>query len=254
MRILSWNVNGIRAVMKKGFKEWVVDENPDVLCLQETKIHTSQLEKAGLKLEGYNDFWSCAEKKGYSGVGLYTKQELIGVTDDLGRNFDDKEGRILKAKHPEFTLYNIYFPNGQSGDERLKYKLDFYDRVIEIVKKEAERGEKIIICGDYNTAHHPIDLKNPKANEDYSGFMPIERERLDHLTESGFVDVYRYFYPDKVQYTWWTYRFKARQRNIGWRIDYFFVSENMIPLVKEVRILEDILGSDHCPIELKLNL
>ena len=253
MRIVSWNVNGIRSLMKKNLQEWVIQESPEIICFQETKIDTTQLEDAKLGIEGYHDYWSCAEKKGYSGVALYSKKEPLEVFQTVVPELDDGEGRILQARYSDFILLNIYFPNGQSSEERLEYKLKFYDHLIPYLKRLADEGEQVIVCGDFNTAHHPIDLRNPKRNEDYSGFMPIERERLDHLIEIGYVDVFRKLYPEKVQYSWWTYRFKARERNVGWRIDYFFVSQNMMKRVKDVTILDQVTGSDHCPIDLEIH-
>jgi exodeoxyribonuclease-3 len=252
VRIITWNVNGIRAVMKKDFKAWLTTEKPDICCLQETKIHAAMVADAALDVDGYHDFWACADRKGYSGVCVYTRTQPLSVETGMPGWHDD-EGRILRLEYPGFILMNIYFPNGQSGDERLQYKLDFYDHFNAYARSLAQEGKGVIVCGDYNTAHHPIDLKNPEDNEDYSGFMPIERERLDHLIQAGYVDVFRTMYPTTVQYSWWTYRFKARERNIGWRIDYFFVTENLMAAVADCRIRDQVYGSDHCPVELILN-
>lgn len=252
MRLISWNANGIRALMKKDLRSWVEMEDPDILCFQETKISEAQIEESDLALDGYKYYWSSAEKKGYSGVALYTKAEPLLVRNAVLPELDDGEGRILEAEYSDFILLNIYFPNGQASEERLLYKLRFYDHLIPYLGELAEKGKEVIVCGDYNTAHHPIDLKNPEKNENYSGFMPIERQRLDDLIAVGYVDIYRYLYPDRVQYSWWTYRFKARERNIGWRIDYFFITKGMLARIQDAKIHDQIAGSDHCPIELIL--
>lgn len=250
MRIFSWNVNGLRAIAKKNFFQWVEEEQPDIFCLQETKIQEHQLEDNLKNIEGYKSYFSFAEKKGYSGVATYTKIEPKNVLNGIGIEEFDNEGRILISEFEEFTLLNIYFPNGQMNDERLDYKLRFYDAILDYCNSLVSQGKKLIICGDYNTAHREIDLKNPKNNEKYSGFLPIERQWIDKFISNGYTDVYRYFYNDKVEYSWWSYRFKARERNAGWRIDYFFVSDNMLPLIKDAKIHTDVTGSDHCPIEL----
>lgn len=250
MRIFSWNVNGLRAIAKKNFFQWVEEEKPDIFCLQETKIQEHQLEDNLKNIEGYKSYFSFAEKKGYSGVATYTKIEPKNVLNGIGIEEFDNEGRILISEFEEFTLLNIYFPNGQMNDERLGYKLRFYDAILDYCNSLVSQGKKLIICGDYNTAHREIDLKNPKNNEKYSGFLPIERQWIDKFISNGYTDVYRHFYNDKVEYSWWSYRFKARERNAGWRIDYFFVSDNMLPLIKDAKIHTDVTGSDHCPIEL----
>lgn len=250
MRIFSWNVNGLRAIAKKNFFQWVEEEQPDIFCLQETKIQEHQLEDNLKNIEGYKSYFSFAEKKGYSGVATYTKIEPKNVLNGIGIEEFDNEGRILISEFEEFTLLNIYFPNGQMNDERLDYKLRFYDAILDYCNSLVSQGKKLIICGDYNTAHREIDLKNPKNNEKYSGFLPIERQWIDKFISNGYTDVYRYFYNDKVEYSWWSYRFKARERNAGWRIDYFFVSDNMLSLIKDAKIHTDVTGSDHCPIEL----
>ncbi|AVP54149.1 exodeoxyribonuclease III [Clostridium tetani] len=254
MRIFSWNVNGLRAIAKKNFFKWVEEEKPDVFCLQETKIQDHQLEDNLKNIEGYKSYFSFAEKKGYSGVATYTKTEPKSVLNGIGIEEFDNEGRVLISEFEEFTLLNIYFPNGQMNDERLDYKLRFYDAILDYCNDLVSKGKKLIICGDYNTAHREIDLKNPKNNEKYSGFLPIEREWIDKFINNGYVDVYRNFYPEKVEYSWWSYRFKARERNAGWRIDYFFVSDNVLPLIKDTKIHTEVLGSDHCPIELILDI
>ena len=252
MKLYSWNVNGIRAVQKKGFVDWVLRETPDVLCLQETKAQFSQLEKELTNIEGYFSYWNAPVKKGYSGVATYTRKKPVSVQYGIGTDRYDEEGRIIVTEYPAFTLLNIYFPNGQRDQERLDYKLAFYDEVLAYCVELMKDGKKVIVCGDFNTAHHPIDLKNPKSNETNSGFLPIEREYLDKWMDSGFVDTFRHFYPDTVKYSWWSYMFQARPKNVGWRIDYFLVSRNMIDSVKDADILCDVMGSDHCPVALYL--
>ncbi|MCG8500862.1 MAG: exodeoxyribonuclease III [Firmicutes bacterium] len=252
MKIYSWNVNGIRAIKNKGFLEWVGKEQPDILCLQETKAHLSQLDDSLINIEGYHSYWNAPERKGYSGVATYTKKEPKSVTYGIGIDWADQEGRIIVTTYDAFTLLNIYFPNGQMNEERLRYKLDFYDAVLAYCDEFKKKGDKIIVCGDFNTAHQAIDLKNPKANEDRSGFLPIEREWMDKLIAHGYVDTFRYLYPETVKYSWWSYRFKARERNTGWRIDYHVISDNLLDQVEEADILTDVMGSDHCPVVLRL--
>ena len=250
MYILSWNVNGIRAVQKKGFLDFFDEYAPDILCLQETKAHPEQLDSVLLEREGYHVFFSSAEKKGYSGVCMYSKRKPVAVNYGFNDERFNNEGRIIEADFEDFILYNIYFPNGTSGEERLQYKMDFYEHFL--TELEARKSRKIIICGDVNTAHQEIDLKNPKANARNSGFLPMEREWIDKLLSRGFVDTFRHFYPDTVKYSWWTYRMGARKRNVGWRLDYHFVNETMLAHCKDSTILNEVMGSDHCPVGLKL--
>lgn len=252
MRIYSWNVNGLRAVQKSGFMDWVNVEQPDILCLQETKIQAEQLTDELKEISGYYSYFSFAEKKGYSGVATYTKVKPLSVLCGIGNPKFDCEGRILITEYEEFTLFNIYFPNGQKDDVRLGYKMEFYDALLEYCDKLVSQGKKLIICGDYNTAHKEIDIKNPKSNEKRSGFLPEERAWMDKLVSHGYVDVFRRFYPDVVKYSWWSYRFKAREKGVGWRIDYHFVSENLIDQIKRAEILDDVMGSDHCPVMIEL--
>ncbi|KOR23981.1 exodeoxyribonuclease III [Clostridium sp. L74] len=253
MRVYSWNVNGLRAVAKKNFLEWIEEENPDILCIQETKLQENQLEDNIKNIEGYYSYFSFAEKKGYSGVATYTKEEPISVKYGIGIEKFDLEGRILIIEFENFTLLNIYFPNGQRDEERLQYKLEFYEALFNYCDELVKEGKKLVICGDYNTAHNEIDLKNPKANEKTSGFLRIERDWLDKIIERGYTDTFRNMNPDKIKYSWWSYRFKARERNAGWRIDYHFVSNNLLDKVKNTEILNDVYGSDHCPVMLELD-
>jgi exodeoxyribonuclease-3 len=254
MDIISFNVNGLRAILKKEFKEWFESQNPDILCFQEIKVKENQIKLENfLDLKDYNVYWNSADREGYSGVITLSKEKPLDVQFGMGIEKFDNEGRVIKTKYSGFTLFNVYFPNGKSSEERLEFKLDFYDAFLEICERLRQKGEELIIAGDFNTAHREIDLSNPKENEKYSGFLPIERKWLDKLLKKGYIDTFRYFYPDKTEmFSWWTYRFNARKRNIGWRIDYFFVTEELIDSVEESSILSDIYGSDHAPILLRI--
>ncbi len=257
IKLVSWNVNGLRAVWKKGFMESFRKMDADIVALQETKIQESQITGEMRNIPEYESHWSCAaEKKGYSGVGVYTRIPPKSVRRGIGVPAFDNEGRILELDFGEFLFYNVYFPNGQMSEERLQYKLDFYQAFFDHVDDHKDAGKRVIITGDYNTAHNEIDLKNPKANENYSGFLRIERDWLDRIVANGYVDAFRHFHPDTVKYSWWTYRFGARKRNAGWRIDYFFVSRNMIDNgeIAQAFIDNDIHGSDHCPVGLDIRL
>lgn len=253
MRITTWNVNGLRAILKKGFKDWALAHSADVLCLQEVKAGAHQLTDEQKDFPGYGFIWNSAERPGYSGVASLFKTAPADIEFGLGEPRFDVEGRVIRTRHPGFLLYNIYFPNGQRGQERVEYKLDFYARLLNICDELHASGENIIITGDFNTAHAPIDLRNPKENANTSGFLPHERAWVDKFLEHGFVDVYRNLYPDRIQYTWWTYRMNARQRNVGWRLDYFLISEKLLSRVKNVTIHDDVPGSDHCPVTLELD-
>ncbi len=250
MKITTWNVNGLRAILKKGFLDWLQAEQPDVLCLQEIKARPDQIADEERNVDGYDSLWNPAERPGYSGVSTWLRRAARDVEFGLADPRFDPEGRVIRTRHEDFYLYNIYFPNGQRGRERVEYKLDFYARLLEICDGLRAAGENVIITGDFNTSHMPIDLRNPKENENTSGFMPEERAWVDNFLSHGFVDIYRRLYPERVQYTWWTYRVNARQRNIGWRLDYFLVSEALAPRAQDVIIHEDVMGSDHCPVSL----
>ncbi len=257
IKLMSWNVNGLRAVMQKDFLKSVAALDADVLCLQETKIQEDQLTDEMRRIEGYDAHFSCATvKKGYSGVAVYTRLAPQAVKPGFGNERYDAEGRIIELDLGDFILFNIYFPNGQMSEERLQYKLDFYDDFFAYARRLREKGRSLAICGDYNTAHNEIDLKNPKANEKRSGFLRIERDWLDRLVAEGYVDTFRTLYPERVKYSWWSYRFKARERNAGWRIDYFFVTPDIMDKgwIKDATIENDIYGSDHCPVGLLLEL
>lgn len=250
MKIVTWNVNGLRAAFKKDALSAVLSWSPDLLCLQEIKARPDQLTDEQRNIPGYQVIWNPAERPGYSGVATLAREAPLEWMLGMDAPHFDIEGRVIRTRHPDFLVYNIYFPNGQRGRERVTYKLDFYAHLLEACDALHDSGENVIITGDFNTAHMPIDLKNPKANEKTSGFLPEEREWVNKFLEHGFVDVYRKLYPEREQYTWWTYRFNARQRNVGWRLDYFLVSEVLVSRVKDVIIHDDVLGSDHCPVEL----
>ena len=252
--IITWNVNGLRAVHRKGNFQAVLEQNPDILCLQETKSTPEQLPEELRNIPGYHSYFHFpTQKKGYSGVGIYTKEEPKKVSRDMGVEAFDQEGRIIMAEYKNFTLLNVYFPNGGGAPERLRYKLDFYDYFLDFIDKLHKKQPNIIFCGDVNVAHKPIDLARPKENEAHVGFLPIERAWMDKLISHGWTDLYRHFYPDKAEaYTYWDMKSFARERNVGWRIDYFFASPEMVKRVKSVEILDEIYGSDHCPVKLTL--
>lgn len=254
MRLVSWNVNGIRAVIRNGFWEWLAADAPDILCLQEIRIQTQQLSEEMRAPPGYYTYWHSAERKGYSGVATFCRVEPEAVRQGFGQPSFDIEGRVLITEHNGFSLVNAYFPSGRRGHERVTYKIKFYDTLLDYCTRLRADGHALIVCGDYNTAHQPIDLARPKQNEKTSGFLPEEREALTRWLERGFVDAFRHLHPGTEAYTWWTYRFDARARNIGWRIDSFLVAEELMPNVQDARILTDVMGSDHCPIEINLNL
>lgn len=247
-KILSWNVNGVRAVLKKGFFDWFKQESPDILCLQETKAQTHQLPPEILYPPGYHAHWNSAKRPGYSGVATISRTKPKAVNLGFGVPRFDEEGRVLETEFEAFTLFNIYFPNGKMNDERLKYKMDFYDAALKYFMKLRKKKRGIVVCGDYNTAHKEIDLAHPKENEDVSGFLPVERAWMDKLVESGFIDTFRAFNQEPNQYSWWDLRTGARARNIGWRIDYHFISEDLKPSLQDAFILPEVIGSDHCPV------
>jgi len=254
MKIISWNVNGIRAAASKGYSEWLNQFKPDILCLQEIKAQEDQLGANISNPDGYHTYWHSAEKKGYSGTALLTKTKPKNITFDLGIEKFDGEGRVILAEYEDFLLYNIYFPNGKRDLSRVDYKLEFSDMILQKCEDYKKQGKKIIICGDYNTAHTEIDLKNPKSNEKNTGFLPIERAWIDKFIDHGYVDTFREYNKEPENYTWWSYRMNARERNIGWRIDYFFVTENMMPHVKDSFILPNVMGSDHCPLGVEIKI
>jgi len=250
MKIITWNVNGLRAALAKDSLKWAWDQQPDILCLQEIKVRPDQLKEEQRNFSGYDVIWNSADKAGYSGVATFLRNPCLELRLGLDAPLFDIEGRVISTLHPGFRLFNIYFPSGQRGKERVDFKLEFYAYLFSVCDHLHASGENIIITGDFNTAHTPIDLKNPKQNQKTSGFLPEERAWVQKFLDHGFVDVYRFLYPDRVQYTWWTYLSGARQRGVGWRLDYFLVSKALVPRVHDVVIHEDVLGSDHCPVEL----
>ena len=247
--ILSWNVNGIRAIQGKGFPDWLQQQAPDILCVQETKATPEQLGEVLLKPPGYTTIWQSATRKGYSGVAAYVRQEPLEV-EGLGSPEFDAEGRTLILHYPDLSVVNCYFPNSQEEGARLAYKVAFCAALLERCNGLVAAGRDLVICGDYNIAHRPIDLENPKANERNAGYLPEERAWMDRFIGSGYVDTFRLFCPAAKQYTWWSYRFQARARNIGWRIDYQCVNQRLQGRVQESTIMADVVGSDHCPVRL----
>ncbi len=253
MRLSSWNVNGIRAVAKKGFLEWLASTRPDVLCIQETRVDPAALPEEILTPPGYQSSWAVSERKGYSGVATYCRTPPRSWWAGLGIERFDVEGRVVVTDLGDFDLYNVYFPNGGMGPERLAYKLDFYAAFLEQVDARIRAGRQVVFCGDVNTAHRPIDLARPKENQKTSGFLPEERAWLDVWIEHGWVDTFRHLYPEAVgAYSYWDQRFNARARNVGWRIDYFFVHRSFLGRVRDAGISPEVMGSDHCPVWLEI--
>ena len=251
MKLISWNVNGIRACVNKGFKDFFKEINADIFCIQETKCQIDQIE---LEFEGYKSFWNSAEKKGYSGTAIYTKEKPISVKYGIGIEQHDKEGRVITLEFKNFFMVNIYTPNSKRGLERLEYR-QVWEEEIRKYLLDLNKIKPVIMCGDLNVAHNEIDLKNPKTNRRNAGFTDEEREKMTQLLESGFTDSFRYLYPDKKEaYSWWSYMGRAREKNVGWRIDYFIVSKNIESKIKEAKIHSEIMGSDHCPVELEIDI
>jgi len=253
MKITTWNVNGIRAATKKGIFNWVEENNANVVCLQEIKAKEEQIDTEPMIHAGYSYFVNSAERPGYSGVLNLFNREPKEMIRGLGKRKFDEEGRVIQFSYPEFELFNIYFPNGGQENKRVPYKLEFYEFLLEICGNLVREGKEIIITGDFNTAHNEIDLKNPKSNQKNTGFLPEERAWIDKYLEFGFVDAFREIHPDDEIYTWWTYRFGARAKNIGWRLDYYLVTKKVFSHTKDVIIHTDIKGSDHCPVSILLD-
>ncbi len=249
--IYSWNVNGLRAVLKNGFMDWFVNTQPDMLCLQETRLLPEQAPPALSCPDGYHVFWNPAEKKGYSGTAVFTKCPPISVSGLAVPEFD-REGRAQVLTFPDFTLVNTYWPNSQSERKRLPYKLAFCDAIGQALDKMVAQGKNVVICGDFNIAHREIDLARPKANENNAGYYIEEREAMSAFLGRGYADVFRQLHPDTVAYTWWSYRARAREKNIGWRLDYHCVNTAMLPNVKGIEVCDNVFGSDHCPVALTL--
>ncbi len=253
MNILSWNINGIRASERKGFFDWLASRPADIICVQETKADPTQLTPKFLTPPGYHTFWSAAERKGYSGVAVFSSIQPVRVNADLGIPEFDSEGRMLELEYPDFILFNVYFPNGSSGNKRVPYKMAFYDAFLKHAERLHKKGKPLVICGDVNTAHEEIDLARPRQNEGNTGFLPEERAWVSRLISKGYADTFRHFHPGEPgHYSWWDYKTRARERDIGWRIDYFFVTEDILPRVREAFILKTIEGSDHCPVGITL--
>ena len=251
MKLVSWNVNGLRACLDKGFSESLHGMEPDVVCLQETKMEQGQ---AVLDLPGYAEYWNSAEKKGYSGTAVFTRHAPLSAAYGMGLREHDSEGRVITLEFESFRLVNVYTPNSQRGLTRLEYRMEWEDAFRDYVKN-LDAGKPVVICGDMNVAHAAIDLRNPKANQKNAGFTPEEREKMTGLLQAGFRDTFRELHPDtEGAYSWWSYRSDARARNIGWRIDYFLVSERLMPLVRDAFILPQVYGSDHCPVGLELDV
>jgi exodeoxyribonuclease-3 len=255
MRILCWNVDGLRSALKKGFMEWLLKESPDVLCLQETRLGDDELPEALQQIEGYHCFYSNhSTKKGYSGVAIFTKKNPLKVEKGFNIPRFDNEGRTLVADYGSFVLMNIYFPNGKASDERLKFKMEFYDAFLDYADRLRKEGKAVIVCGDVNTAHTELDIARPKDNAKRSGFLPMERAWMDKLESHGYVDTYRVFEKEGGHYTYWDMRTGARKRNVGWRIDYFYISKDLLPHLKKAFIESEVTGSDHCPIGIDIGL
>ncbi|MEA4957341.1 MAG: exodeoxyribonuclease III [Methanobrevibacter sp.] len=254
INLISWNVNGIRAVAKKGFLDWFSSSKPDILCIQEIKAQVEQLPRKLKHIDGYNSYFNPAERKGYSGVATYSTLKPKETAMDMGIDKFDHEGRFQRFDFDDFILLNLYWPNGGMGEDRLQFKLEFYDTFLDYSNNLRDEGNNLVICGDLNTAHKPIDIARPKENEKVSGFMPIEREWIDKFLDNGYVDTFRMFNGQPEQYTWWSYRTRARDRNVGWRLDYFFVNEEFKDNVIDSYILSDVMGSDHCPIGLNIEI
>jgi exodeoxyribonuclease-3 len=251
MRLISWNVNGIRACVTKGFMDFFHRIDADVFCIQESKLQEGQIE---LALEGYHQYWNYARKKGYSGTAIFVKQEPESVSYGIGKEEHDQEGRVITLEYPEYYLVTVYTPNSQNELARLPYRMSWEEEFLAYLKKLEEK-KPVVFCGDLNVAHKEIDLKNPKTNRKNAGFTDEERAKFTTLLENGFIDTFRYFYPDKEQiYSWWSYRFKAREKNAGWRIDYFCVSKVLEEKLEDAIIHTEVMGSDHCPIELDIDL
>jgi len=252
MKLVSWNVNGIRAIQKKGFPDWFAREQPDILCLQETKAEKEQLDGALVSPPGYTSFWCSAEKKGYSGVALYTKTQPQNIAYGIGKKEFDSEGRTIMADFGDMVLFNIYFPNGGAGNKRVPFKMAFYDQFLVTAEKLRKKGKHIIVCGDVNTAHQEIDLARPRENSKNTGFLPEERAWVSRFIAAGYTDTFRHFCKEPGHYSWWDYKTGARARDVGWRIDYFFVDNGFLPRVRTAYIMKNVPGSDHCPVALDI--
>ena len=253
MKIITWNINGLRAGLRKGIWSWIEAQAPDVVCMQEIKTRPDQIDGDDSKLfKDYTILWNPAAKPGYSGVATFLRNKADGYQIGMGDDRFDHEGRLIQTQHGGTILFNMYVPSGQRDYGRVEYKLSFYQAVLNLCDELHANGAQLILCGDFNTAHREIDLRNPRQNRQTSGFLPEERAWIDRYLAHGFTDIYRAIYPERVQYTWWTFVSNARQRNVGWRLDYFLVSTSLCSIVQDVVIHDDVLGSDHCPVSLIL--
>ncbi|MFV0479969.1 MAG: exodeoxyribonuclease III [Anaerorhabdus sp.] len=250
MKLISWNVNGLRACVKKGFLDYFEQEDADLFCLQETKLQPDQID---LELKGYYQYWHSAQRKGYSGTAIFTKKEPLSVQTDFEKDVFNDEGRVLTLEFETFYMVNAYVPNSKEELARLDYRMEWEDE-LRVHLSELQKKKAVIYCGDLNVAHQEIDLKNPKTNRRNPGFSDEEREKMSQLLGSGFTDTYRFLYPDKIEYSWWSYRFNSREKNTGWRIDYFVVSDDLKEKIKDAKIDTQIMGSDHCPVLLEIDL
>lgn len=250
MKLISWNVNGLRACITKGFLDFFKQENADIFCLQETKLQPHQIE---LELEGYHQFWHSAERKGYSGTAVFTKVEPLSVQTDFGKDIFNDEGRVLTLEFEKFYLVNAYVPNSKEELARLSYRMEWEDELRNHLVQLNEK-KPVIYCGDLNVAHQEMDLKNPKTNRRNPGFSDEEREKMTVLLSAGFLDTFRTIYPEEIAYSWWSYRFNSREKNVGWRIDYFITSKSLDKKIQDARIYQEIMGSDHCPVGLEIDL
>jgi exodeoxyribonuclease-3 len=249
MKLISWNVNGLRACVNKGFSDYFREADADIFCIQESKLQEGQID---LQTEGYHQYWNYAEKKGYSGTAVFSRQEPETAAFGIGMEKHDREGRVITLEYGDFYLVTVYTPNSQDGLARLDYRMEWEDAFRNYLKC-LEKKKPVIVCGDMNVAHQEIDLKNPKTNRKNAGFTDQERDKFSELLDAGFTDTYRYLYPDRIEYSWWSYRFRAREKNAGWRIDYFLVSDCLRERIRDARIHTEVLGSDHCPVELILD-
>lgn len=250
MKLISWNVNGLRACITKGFLDFFKQEDADIFCLQETKLQPHQIE---LELEGYHQFWHSAERKGYSGTAVFTKVEPLSIQTDFGKDIFNDEGRVLTLEFEKFYLVNAYVPNSKEELARLSYRMEWEDELRNHLVQLNEK-KPVIYCGDLNVAHQEMDLKNPKTNRRNPGFSDEEREKMTVLLSAGFLDTFRTIYPEEIAYSWWSYRFNSREKNVGWRIDYFITSKSLDKKIQDARIYQEIMGSDHCPVGLEIDL
>jgi exodeoxyribonuclease III len=252
-KIISYNVNGIRSAMNKGLIDWLAIEKPDIICFQELKANKEQVELEAIEALGYHHYWHSAEKKGYSGVAIFSLDKPVHVEIGMGNELYDREGRVIRADFKEYSVISVYHPSGSSGDERQAFKMEWLDAFYNYIEELQKEYPKLIICGDYNICHQPIDIHNPVSNKNSSGFLPEEREWLSKFIDLGYIDSFRKFHSEPHQYSWWSFRMKARDRNLGWRIDYNMVSKSLESHLKDASILQEVKHSDHCPVVVEMN-